>query len=45
MGFRVIHYEGDKELLIKKIKEVADELKSDEFKDDFDFVEIFGSKV
>ena len=37
MGFRVIHYEGDKELLIKKIKEVADELKSDEFKDDFDF--------
>lgn len=39
MGFTVIHYEGDKELLVEKLKATADQLKNDEYKDDFDFDE------
>ncbi|MCA9770649.1 hypothetical protein KC460_04750 [Candidatus Dependentiae bacterium] len=39
MSFRVIHHEGDKDLLIEKIKVAADQLKSDEYKDNFDFDE------
>jgi hypothetical protein len=36
MSFCVIHHEGDKELLLKKLQVIADELKSDEYKDCFD---------
>jgi hypothetical protein len=39
MSFRVIHHEGDKELLFEKVKVTADQLKNDEYKDDFDFDE------
>jgi len=39
MSFRVIHHEGDKDLLVEKIKVTADQLKNDEYKDDFDFDE------
>jgi len=39
MSFRVIHYEGDKDSLIETVKETADQLKNDEYKDDFDFDE------
>lgn len=36
MGFRVIHHEGDKDLLMKKIQEIAGQLKNDEYKDNFE---------
>lgn len=36
MSFRVIHHEGDKDLLLEKIKVIADQLKNDEYKDNFD---------
>ncbi len=36
MSFRVIHHEGDKELLFEKVKVTADQLKNDEYKDNFD---------
>lgn len=36
MSFRVIHHEGDKDLLIERVKLTADQLKNDEFKDNFD---------
>jgi hypothetical protein len=39
MSFRVIHYEGDKDSLIEKIKATAGQLKNDEYKDNFDFDE------
>ena len=39
MSFRVIHHEGDKDLLLEKVKVTADQLKNDEYKDDFDFDE------
>lgn len=39
MSFRVIHHEGDKDLLVEKVKVTADQLKNDEYKDDFDFDE------
>lgn len=39
MSFRVIHHQGDKDLLLKKVKATAEELKSNEYKDDFDFDE------
>jgi hypothetical protein len=39
MSYRVIHHCGDKDLLIEKLKEIADELKNNEYKDDFDFDE------
>jgi len=39
MSFRVIHHEGDKDLLVEKVKATAGELKNDEYKDDFDFDE------
>lgn len=39
MSFRVIHHEGDKDLLIEKVRVTADQLKNDEYKDCFDFDE------
>ena len=39
MSFRVVHHEGDKDLLIENVKATADQLKNDEYKDDFDFDE------
>lgn len=39
MSFRIIHHEGDKDLLFEKVKVIADQLKNDEYKDDFDFDE------
>jgi hypothetical protein len=39
MSFRVIHHEGDKDLLVAKVKAIADQLKNDEYKDDFDLDE------
>jgi len=39
MSFRVMHYEGDKDLLIEKVKATVDQLKNDEYKDSFDFDE------
>jgi hypothetical protein len=39
MSFRVIHYEGDKDSLLEKVTVTADQLKNDEYKDDFDFDE------
>lgn len=36
MSFRIIHYQGDKESLIAKIKANIDQLKDYEYKDDFD---------
>lgn len=39
MSFRVIHHEGNKDLLVEKVKVIADQLKNDEYKDDFDFDE------
>ncbi len=39
MSFRVIHHEGDKDLLVEKVKVTADHLKNDAYKDDFDFDE------
>jgi hypothetical protein len=39
MSFRVIHYEGDKDLLIEKVKATAHQLKNDEYKENFDFNE------
>lgn len=39
MSFRVIHYEGDKDLLIEKVKATAHQLKNDEYKNNFDFDE------
>ena len=39
MSFRIIHHEGDKDLLIEKIKVIADQLKNNEYKEDFDFDE------
>lgn len=39
MSFRVIHHEGDKNLLVEKVKATADQLKNNEYKDDFDFDE------
>lgn len=39
MSFRVIHHEGDKDLLFEKVKLIADQLKNDEYKNDFDFDE------
>jgi hypothetical protein len=39
MSFRVIHHEGNKDLLVEKIKVTADQLKNDEYKDNFDFDE------
>lgn len=37
MSFRVIHHEGDKDLLFEKLKTIADQLKNDIYKDDPDF--------
>ena len=39
MSFRVIHYEGDKESLIETVKATADQLKNDEYQENFDFDE------
>lgn len=39
MSFKVIHHEGDKDLLVEKVKVTADQLKNDEYKEDFDFDE------
>ena len=40
MSFRVIHYEGDKDLLVEKVKETADQLKNDVDVDDYGFDKI-----
>jgi len=39
MSFRGIHHEGDKDLLVEKVKVTADQLKNDEYQDCFDFDE------
>jgi hypothetical protein len=36
MGFRIIHHEGSKELLLEKVKAKSDEVKNHEEKDCFD---------
>ena len=39
MSFRVIHHEGNKELLIENIKATAHQLKNNEYKDNFNLDE------
>lgn len=36
MSFRVIHHEGDKDLLVERVKLTADQLKNGEYKNNFD---------